>query len=164
MNRAEPRILDYQNLNNYLSDVLEFKQKENAQFSLRAWAIKMGFAYPSTLSELVSAKRKIIPSHIPKILRGLKLTVQEKEYFVSLVYFENAEAPEEKELFHLELEHIRMTHNHEHCFVEHHSLRLHEIDQALKTIDRLKSHLEQVSQTQRGFEKYDLSIQFYPSR
>lgn len=153
-------IFDFDNPNTYLSYVLKLKQKDNSNFSLRAWSLKMGFASPSTLSEIISSKREILPSHLPKILRALKLNIYERHYFINLIYLMNAETTEEKKYFEEELHNIKTILVHEHSFIEEHYLPAAHIKEAINISEKFIKHLKELEDKPKAHEDYQFNIHF----
>lgn len=160
MSEKQLTVFDFDNPNNYLSHVLKLKQRENSNFSLRAWSLKMGFASPSTLSEIISSKREILPSHLPKILRALKLNIYEKQYFTNLIYLKNAETTEEKKFFEEELQYIKSILTHEHSFIEEHYLPATHIKEAITISEKFIKHLQVLEDKPKTHEDYQLNIHF----
>jgi uncharacterized protein (TIGR02147 family) len=94
--RPDPRR--YQEPRQFLQDFLLYKKKQNSSYSARAWAAKMGFSNHSLLSMLLSGVREIRPIHLKKILHGLDLPPEEREYFEGLILVRNASSEYEQEL------------------------------------------------------------------
>lgn len=160
MNSKHPNIFDYENPSIYLSHVLSFKQEENANFSLRGWSLKMGFPSPSTLSEIISLKKKILPSHLPKIFRGLKLSIYEKSYFENLVYFDNAESESEKKYFEEEIKHARAILKHDLSFIQSLNIPVNRLSEAVSIFEKFVEHIKDVETKAKPMEEYQLHIHF----
>ncbi|MEN9722681.1 MAG: hypothetical protein RJB38_667 [Pseudomonadota bacterium] len=94
-----PRIFDYSDPQSYLRDVLASKRQKNPSFSARAWAAQMGFSGHSLLMFFLTGRRQIRAAHVPKLLKGLKLSEDEARYFQALVHFASAKSTTEKEIF-----------------------------------------------------------------
>lgn len=95
--KSEPKIFDYNEPHKYLSDVLEYKRVEHRNHSINTWSKKMGFKHPSSLQFLINGKRKIRPTHIRKIFKGLTLSGNEEAYFEEMVYLNISTTNEERQ-------------------------------------------------------------------
>ena len=93
------------NVNNY-SDFREFLKayyewmKDNySYFSYRYWAQKAGINSSSFYKQIIEGKRNLTKQTISKTCKALKLADAECEYFEYLVFYNQAQSPEEKDLY-----------------------------------------------------------------
>lgn len=75
------------------------KKNKNPSFSLRALAKKMGFNNHTLLSLILKGERRISPRHLESFKKGLGLSEKEREYFDTLVRYQNSETEDEKKIF-----------------------------------------------------------------
>lgn len=75
------------------------KKERNPQFSIRAWAKKLGFRNPSYLSEVLNGKRNLTPDFALRIAPSLDLTEDQRRYFETLTYSVNAKDAGERAFF-----------------------------------------------------------------
>lgn len=99
MLELKPLVYNYSNPSQFLRDLLQSKQRQNPLFSVRAWAQQMGFKGHTALVFFLNGQRKIKPTHVPSILKGLKLSEEEEKFWSALVHFDCAESEEEKNYF-----------------------------------------------------------------
>lgn len=88
-------IFDYTDYRSYLKYELSLRAAKNANYSLRAFARKLKIA-PSTLSEVLQAKRNISRELAQAIAVNLGLNEKETEYFYTLVEFNGTKNEELK--------------------------------------------------------------------
>lgn len=91
-----PTIYGYSEPRAYLKEVLAEKQRKNPLFSLRSWSRQMGFRCHTSLVMMMSGKRKILPSHLEKINKGLRLQGDEETFLRLLVAFHASKSAAEK--------------------------------------------------------------------
>jgi uncharacterized protein (TIGR02147 family) len=99
MNAIEPKVYSYSEPHLYLRDILAFKQKRNALFSMRAWAKQMGFTSHTSLLYFVNGERPIRPQHVDNLNKGLRLEGDAERYFRLLVHSKNARSAKDKEAY-----------------------------------------------------------------
>ena len=84
----------------FLNSTFQEIQKDNPQFSLRAWARNLGLSHVAMLSMVLAKKRRLLPNLSSKISQDLikrkRLTENEARYLDMLVLFANASTEEEK--------------------------------------------------------------------
>lgn len=85
-------IYEHDNTAGFLKATLELKSKQNARYSLRAFAKKIGLS-PGGLSQIMNGKKNLSVERAHAIGLALELDPQETEYFLSLVQLESAKAP-----------------------------------------------------------------------
>lgn len=107
MNR--PDLFTYSEARQYLNDVLAFRKSKDEGFSVRKWAKEMDLGSHALLVYLLQGKRQIRIQHLGFLLKGLKLTAQERLYLQALVQYEGAASIEEKDLCRLWLSELNPT-------------------------------------------------------
>ncbi|MBN22348.1 MAG: hypothetical protein CL678_13785 [Bdellovibrionaceae bacterium] len=91
-------VYQYTDPRKFLVDTLETRQDAQPGFSLRAWSKEMELKSHSLLVMLLHGKRPLRVKHGSFLVKGLKLSSQEKLYFQALLQFHSAQTPEEKTL------------------------------------------------------------------
>lgn len=89
-------IFDYIDYRSYLKDAYADRRRENAKFSYRYIAGKVGFASPGFFANVLSGKKDISLKLVLKFAELFNLGRKEKEYFESLVLFTKATGASEK--------------------------------------------------------------------
>jgi uncharacterized protein (TIGR02147 family) len=89
-------IFEYIDYRRYLRDAYEERRKENAKFSYRFIAGKVGFSSPGFFANVLSGKKDISLKLVLKFAELFKLGRKEKEYFETLVLFNKATGASEK--------------------------------------------------------------------
>jgi uncharacterized protein (TIGR02147 family) len=84
-----------QSYREFLKDVLAEKVRKNPAYSLRAMASQLGLA-PSTLSEVMNAKRNISVERANTLATKLGLSKAQKEFFCLLVDYEKSKSLDRK--------------------------------------------------------------------
>ena len=102
-------LLAYSDYREYLNDYFTMKKKIKTSFSKRYFAQKAGFSDHSQLNQLLNGRRNATDKSLQKLLKGLGLVGNDKEYFETLVKFTQAKTNEEKEACFLKLNAIRKT-------------------------------------------------------
>ncbi len=97
----------YLETNKLLNERFKEKQGKNPSFSIRSWANQMGLASHGGLQQILSGKRTVPKKYIPQIIKSLNFNTGEAMYFETLVDFEKAKTPEEKDLYYQRLNHLR---------------------------------------------------------
>ncbi len=90
-----------------LSEKFNEKKINNASFSIRAWASQMGLSSHGGLQQILAGKRTVPKKYIPGIIKSLDFTTGEAMYFETLIDFEKAKTPEEKDIYYKRLNHLR---------------------------------------------------------
>jgi uncharacterized protein (TIGR02147 family) len=88
-------IFDYDSYRQYLRDALAERTRVNSSFSLRSFARMTGLS-ASHLSRTLSQEKRLSVTSARQIAMALNLTVDESDYFLSLVEVEAAPTPERK--------------------------------------------------------------------
>ena len=92
-------IFDYIDYRRFLRDAYEERRKENAKFSYRFIAGKVGFSSPGFFANVLSGKKDISLKLALKFAELFRLNRKEKEYFEALVLFNKSADPAEKKVY-----------------------------------------------------------------
>ncbi len=85
----------------YLCAIWKQKKKNNALFSIRAWARQLGFTNHTIAYEIIQGRRKISSRYIPAIVNNLKLDSNEQTYFEAMINLQKSHNTNERN-YHLE--------------------------------------------------------------
>jgi uncharacterized protein (TIGR02147 family) len=99
MLEIRPIVYNYSDPSSYLRDLLQSKQRSNPLFSVRSWARQMGLKSHAALVFFLNGQRKLRPSHVPSVLKGLRLNEDEGKFWTALVHLDCASSEEEKKFF-----------------------------------------------------------------
>jgi uncharacterized protein (TIGR02147 family) len=86
----KPVINDYLDYRAYLKDMFSYLKEEDRYFSYRFFSRKAGFSSPNFLQLVITKKRNLTHDSALKVCRGFGLKKIEREYFESLVWFNQA--------------------------------------------------------------------------
>ncbi|MGD9201403.1 MAG: TIGR02147 family protein [Chitinispirillia bacterium] len=89
-------IFEYTDYRKFLDDFQIEQRKINYAFSHRYFAQKAGFTSTGLFSNILKGRRNLTPTLINGFSKAMKLSKKEKEYFGSLVQFNQASTLEEK--------------------------------------------------------------------
>lgn len=89
-------IYRYHDPAEYLRALWATKKARNRRLSIRGWAKQMELRHPSSLEHFLSGRRKIKPNMVNALIRGTKLTANEKTYFIKLVDLINSKTEAER--------------------------------------------------------------------
>jgi len=92
-------IYDYLEPADYLKDKLAEIKKNNAGFSLRAWAKHLGMKSHGPLHAILNKQRNIPKKLVPVLIKSLKLDKKAEKYFEVLVDFQRSKTPTEKDFY-----------------------------------------------------------------
>lgn len=92
-------IYEYEQANKFLHAAWEEKKNRNPNFSMRAWAKKLGLQNISPLSLMLNGKRPIPKKYIPNFIEDLGLTSLEGMYLENLVEYNRATETSKKEFY-----------------------------------------------------------------
>lgn len=93
--------------NKLLSEKFNEKKLKNSSFSIRSWAFQMGLSSHGGLQQILARKRTVPKKYIPGIIKPLEFSTGEAMYFETLIDFEKAKTPEEKDIYYKRLNHLR---------------------------------------------------------
>src|SRR4051812_1939337 len=96
--KPNAKIYDYFDFREFLRDRYEAKKKENASFSYRYIAGKIGLDAGS-FSRILAGTRNLNPEMTGRLARVFGLDDQERDFFVALVLYAQAKSHEEKSQF-----------------------------------------------------------------
>ena len=85
--RPSPTIFEFLEARAYLAAVYEYRKGQDPSFSYATWADELGFQSRSFVRLLAHGERRITPSVATLLVRGLRLSLRETEYFRNLVEF-----------------------------------------------------------------------------
>jgi uncharacterized protein (TIGR02147 family) len=102
---APPSVFEYLDYRRYLSDYFTARRLSDANFSLRAFALKAGLpiSNSSFFSKVIAGKRNLTLDLQFRFAKALKLPAAEIKYFGLLVQFGQAKDPEGKQHLYAEL-------------------------------------------------------------
>lgn len=83
-------IFEFLDANAYIRAVWEDKKAKNRSLTVRAWSLKMGFAHPTVLYEVIANKRAISKSHVRPLAENLKLREEEVIFLELLIDYRKA--------------------------------------------------------------------------
>jgi uncharacterized protein (TIGR02147 family) len=100
-----PSVFEYLDYRRYLADYLTARRLIDANFSLRAFALKAGLplSNSSFFSKVIAGKRNLTLDLQFRIAKAVKLSTNEIRYFGLLVQFNQSKDPEGKRHFYSEL-------------------------------------------------------------
>lgn len=91
-----PNILDYENYRRYLRDWYGWMKETRPGFSYRTFSKWAGFKSPNQLLLIIEGKRNITAQTMGAFTKVLKLKRRERHYFEILVNMNQADTPESK--------------------------------------------------------------------
>lgn len=97
----KPHVFNYTNYRDYLSDYVQTSKADKTSFSFRNFSLRAEISSPSHLLMVIQGKRNLTLESIDKFIKGLGLKGKEKDFFKSLVLF-NQEKDPVKKVSHLE--------------------------------------------------------------
>jgi uncharacterized protein (TIGR02147 family) len=95
--RVMVSVFDYLDYRRYLADYYQFKKSVNKHFSYRLIADKAGIPSTGFFSEILSGRRNLTRSKIPKMAKALSLSEKEQAYLSILVDFNHAKTEKAKQ-------------------------------------------------------------------
>ncbi|MEO7426881.1 MAG: TIGR02147 family protein, partial [Fibrobacteria bacterium] len=101
MNAAKPapEILHYSNYRTFLLDYYEYKKAEQPIFSHRYFSQKAGLSSPNYLKLVMDGKRNLTKKSLVKFAAALGLKGSRADFFENLVFFNQATALPERNLY-----------------------------------------------------------------
>jgi uncharacterized protein (TIGR02147 family) len=97
--KKEPDVLHYSNYRTFLADYYEFKKSESPIFSHRYFAKKAGITSPNYLKLVMDGQRNLTKKSLMKFAAALGLKGLRAEFFENLVFFNQAMAISERNLY-----------------------------------------------------------------
>lgn len=95
--KSQVKIFNYKDYRDFLSDKIKERKVRKQNASYRWLAGRAGFTSPNFIHLVISKKRHLSGDSIDKIAELFELTKPETKYFRSLVSFNKAKTPSEKE-------------------------------------------------------------------
>jgi uncharacterized protein (TIGR02147 family) len=96
---ASKSIFAFEDPVDYLNFTLRERQKDNPNFSLRAWARQLGYENPSYLSHVLKRERKLKMPLASRLATSLKLQGKPKKYFELMVLSQSSTTVEERQVY-----------------------------------------------------------------
>ncbi|MGL1934511.1 MAG: TIGR02147 family protein [Fibrobacterales bacterium] len=90
-------IFDYYNYRTYLKEYYEYKKSVDSTFTYRVFAKLAGIGSPSVYGDLVTGRRNMTASLIPKFVKAIGLKEKEQQYLIQMMYFTHAKTQKSKE-------------------------------------------------------------------
>lgn len=97
-NKQTPDLFNYLDYRHFLRDWLTAAKKHYG-FSYRVFSRRAGLKSPSLYKMVMDGERDLIEGSLHKFLEGLSLSAKEKEYFATLVLFNQARTEEHKQRY-----------------------------------------------------------------
>ncbi|MGD9159987.1 MAG: TIGR02147 family protein [Desulfobacteraceae bacterium] len=91
-----PDIFDYLDYRTFLRDIFNYKKLKNHRYSYRVFSGKAGFSSPNFLKLVIDGQRNLTNESIGKIAKGFGLKKQERDFFESLVFMNQALTNDDK--------------------------------------------------------------------
>ena len=92
-------IYNYTEFHKFLRDAWEAKRAKNPQFSMTAFAKKLGLENSAPLSLALRGKRGLPKKYLPQVIQSLELSNDEATYLEALSDLSTAKTPEQKVLY-----------------------------------------------------------------
>jgi uncharacterized protein (TIGR02147 family) len=93
------QIFDYMDYRQYLHDFFDEKKRELRFYSYRLFSQKAGLKSPNFLKLVINGERNLSKHSVYKFAKALSLAKKETDYFENLIFFNQSESLEEKNLF-----------------------------------------------------------------
>ncbi|HKP96741.1 MAG TPA: TIGR02147 family protein [Fibrobacteria bacterium] len=104
---ATPDIFLFYDYRAFLKSLFEFNKGQSRRFSHRYIVTRAGFKSPNVLKNVIDGKRNLTFAAAESFAKAFKLDGNSKRYFLSLVQYNQAGTPTEKEKFFQELVDLR---------------------------------------------------------
>ncbi len=100
-------VFEYANYRDILKDFYHSRKKENPNFSFRIFSELCGFKDKSVVSNIIKGRINLTSESAGRVSNALELKGPEREYFDTLVQFNQAKTVDEKNLFFQKLESVK---------------------------------------------------------
>jgi len=100
-------IFAYDQYQEFLRDYFEWEKEAHPTHSRRWFAQKMGFSDHSILNHLVCGRRRFSSKTLEAVSNGIHLSDAEKEFFIALVHYNQAQNSREKQKYFEKLRQLR---------------------------------------------------------
>jgi uncharacterized protein (TIGR02147 family) len=108
---ASPDIFLFYDYRAYLKALFEYNKSQSRRFSHRYIVTRAGFKSPNVLKNVIDGKRNLTFAAAEQFAKAFKLEGASKKYFLSLVQYNQAGTPTEREKFFQELVDMRTREN-----------------------------------------------------
>ncbi|MBN1131348.1 MAG: TIGR02147 family protein [Chitinispirillaceae bacterium] len=92
-------IYDYMDYRQYLQDFFEEKKRELRFYSYRLFSQRAGLKSPNFLKLVIKGERNLSKHSVYKFAKAMALAKKETEYFENLIFFNQSDLLEEKNLY-----------------------------------------------------------------
>ena len=106
-------LFSYTEYRRFLRDYFNEKKLENKGFSLKILADRAGFKARDYLLRVMNGSRNLSQSGVCMLSQALRFSEKEANYFASLVGFNQAKGPKEKEFFYEQMSALRKYGHHQ---------------------------------------------------
>jgi uncharacterized protein (TIGR02147 family) len=93
------QIYDYMDYRQYLQDFFEEKKRELHFYSYRLFSQRAGLKSPNFLKLVIKGERNLSKHSVYKFAKAMALAKKETEYFENLIFFNQSDLLEEKNLY-----------------------------------------------------------------
>lgn len=100
-------IFTYSNYRKYIADYYRDRKAADASFSYQKFSADAGFSSKSFIHGVITGTRNLSSLSIPKLYKTLGLSKTEAQYFENLVFFNQADHFNERDVFYKRLDSIR---------------------------------------------------------
>ncbi len=100
-------IFHYLNYRTFLKDFYEARKIEKSTYSYRVFNKTAGLKSPSLYKQICDGTRALTEKTIAQFVKGLNLNKKEALFFRTLVYFNQAETEQDKNLYYKQLCHFK---------------------------------------------------------
>src|SRR5579864_8195798 len=100
MKKPERKIVfEYDNYRTFLKDTYDAAKELDRRFSYRYFAKLFEFSSPNYVKRVIEGDRNLSLPAIERCIVGLKLKIEEGDYFRNLVLFNQAKSAEERNVY-----------------------------------------------------------------
>ncbi len=96
---TNPSVYNYTDFRQFLLDYYELRKKQEGSYSYRAFATEVGCNSPNLMFLIVSGKRNLTKTNIPKVAALIGMGKREQHYFDALVSFNQAKTDSGKDYY-----------------------------------------------------------------
>ena len=106
-------LFSYTDYRRFLREYFAEKKQQNRAFSLKTLADRAGFKARDYLLRVMNGSRNLSQSGVCMLSQALRFSEKEANYFASLVGFNQAKSPKEKEFFYEQMSTLRKYGHHQ---------------------------------------------------
>ncbi|HAR41649.1 MAG TPA: hypothetical protein DCS07_03305 [Bdellovibrionales bacterium] len=99
-------VYDYKSYRVFLKDFYLTQKRKNSSFSYAAFARQLGLSSPAHIQLILSGKRNLTIHNIHLVADALSFSINELEFFETLVHFTQAESNSEKQFYERRLQEL----------------------------------------------------------